>query len=109
MMPEPIREHIKKVQTTLDTLMDKPAADAHADLFIVERQLAALRDVLILLLRENRAVEVNRPLLQKTNAILSLIVGCEYPKGSVQWGLLTEAQKALAAMTQGDQDHTAVG
>lgn len=99
MTPEPIRKHIENVRATLDALLDKPAAEAHADLYIVERQLTALRDALILLLRENRAVEVNRPLLNQVNATISLIVGCEYPKGGVQWELLTQAKDALAKMS----------
>ena len=104
MTPKPIQTQIQRVQHTLDVLMDKPAAEAHADLYIVERQLAELRDALIMLLRENRAVSANRSLLEQTNAIISLIVGCEYPKGSVQWGLVTQAKSALAEMATAHQE-----
>lgn len=95
-MANPHTDRALAALTILNQTMQLPAAEAHQELYRVERQVVAWRDGLIADLRAGE--DVAEPLRQ-ANAILSLIVGCEYPVGGIQWKLLEQAREALHALT----------
>ena len=99
MLPDADQQQIKHIQHCLDSLLQKPPAEAHADLYLVERELVKLRNSFITTLRQTESAPSLAQALTQTNAILSLVVGCEYPGGAVQWDLLEQAQTALAKLS----------
>jgi hypothetical protein len=78
--------------------VDEPAAALTQDVDVAERQIAELRNCLILQLREAPAGPESaqtRRLLNEANVALSLVVGVEYPSGGIQRKLLESAQEVL--------------
>ena len=60
----------------------------------VERDLASLRDQLIAYVRSTG----QRSGLDRVNAVLSLVVGVEYPVAGIQRSLVEQARDALRAL-----------
>jgi HPt (histidine-containing phosphotransfer) domain-containing protein len=78
----------------MDEALEKPPAELKAELDVVERTVAALRDELISQLRTSPDSRT-REELDQVNAALSLIVGLEYPVGGIQREMLKQARSAL--------------
>ena len=67
----------------------------------VEKAVAQLRDVLIHQLRQDESsplVPRRREALSRINAVLSLIVGIEYPATGIQRAAIQQARNALAQL-----------
>ena len=79
----------------MDEALGKPATELKAEVDVVERTVAALRDQLIDRLRASPN-EQTRKELDGVNAALSLVVGLEYPVDGVQRDMLKLARSALA-------------
>jgi HPt (histidine-containing phosphotransfer) domain-containing protein len=79
----------------IDAALEKPPAELKAEVDVVERTVAALRDELISQLRESQDTDT-REELDRVNAALSLIVGLEYPVGGIQRDMLKQARAALS-------------
>lgn len=101
--------------TTTGDLLHQQAHDALAQLeHIVERhpdklseamaeavrRLVRLRDELIDRRRGGDTSPMARDWLDRTNAILSLLVGAEYPVKSIHWKSVNEARDALREMVE---------
>ena len=80
--------------TQLQDALDLPPAEVSSEVDRVEQELARLRDRLINELRTQQAVQ-DRTALERVNAVLSLVVGVEYPATGIPRNLLTQAQEAL--------------
>ena len=78
----------------LEDALGRPPDQLGREIDQVERELAALRDQLIENLRRNG----QRAGLDRVNAVLSLIVGLEYPAAGIQRDLLEQAREATRAL-----------
>ena len=82
----------------LQDALGRPPAEVSSEVDRVEQQLARLRDRLIVDLRRGPAgqsAEADRTALDRVNAVLSLVVGVEYPTAGIQRKLLEQARDAL--------------
>jgi hypothetical protein len=73
----------------------EPLSEAFSD---VVRRLVRLRDELIERHRRGATEEVPPDWLDRTNAILSLLVGAEYPVKAFHWDNICQARDALHDM-----------
>jgi hypothetical protein len=82
----------------LQDALGRPPVQVSSEVDRVEQQLAGLRDRLILDLRRAPAgaAEADRTALDRVNAVLSLVVGVEYPAAGIQRNLLEQARDALS-------------
>lgn len=78
----------------LDEALDKPPSELKAEVDGAERAVVALRDELIERWRVAPEGGV-RAALDNVNAVLSLVVGLEYPMGGLQREMLKQARSAL--------------
>jgi formate dehydrogenase major subunit len=75
-------------------LADRPEKVGH-DFSEATRRLTAYRDALITQWRQTHS-EADRRQLERTNAVLSVIVGGQFPIGSVPWPHIERARADLA-------------
>jgi len=78
----------------------KPAETKH-EVDVAEVALLQLRDALIVQHRASQATQAAqrwRPTLDQVNAVLSLVVGLEYPAGGIQAKTIANALTALKAI-----------
>lgn len=78
----------------LEDALARPPEQLGEEVDRVERDLAALRDDLIAELRTSG----RRAGLDQVNAVLSLVVGLEYPAAGIQRNLIEQARDALRAL-----------
>ena len=78
----------------LEDALERPPEQLGEEVDRVERDLAALRDQLIAQLRSTG----QRAGLDQVNAVLSLVVGLEYPAAGIQRSLIEQARDALRAL-----------
>lgn len=78
----------------LEDALGRPPERLGEEVDQVERHLAALRDELIAELRTSG----RRTGLDRVNAVLSLVVGLEYPAAGIQRNLIEQARDALQAL-----------
>jgi hypothetical protein len=78
----------------LDDALARPPDQLGEEVDQVERDLAALRDELIAELRASG----RRTGLDQVNAVLSLVVGLEYPAAGIQRNLVEQARDALQVL-----------
>ncbi len=83
----------------LDRLLaDRPdRVDGHFS--AATRHLAAYRDELIFIWRRT-ASETDRRRLGRVNAVLSVVLGGQYPVGEVPWPSIAQARAELADVAQ---------
>lgn len=93
-----LREHGHVALTALERVVRDQPVRLSEDLAEVTRRLVRLRDDLIDRRRKGDASERDRDWLERTNAILSSTIGCEYPIKSIQWDRLCQARDALREM-----------
>ena len=79
-------------------LADRPEKIGH-DFSEATRRLTAWRDRCIARWRETRA-EDDRRRLEHVNAALSVIIGAQFPLGSVKWDSIQSARQDLAELAQ---------
>lgn len=84
----------------LEDALSKPPEALRAEVDEVERAVVAVRDHLIQRLRQTPRTPdpALRHALDQVNVALSLVVGIEYPVGSVQRDLIEQARATLAAL-----------
>ena len=78
----------------LEDALKRPPDQLGEEVDQVERDLASLRDQLITQLRSTG----QRAGLDRVNAVLSLVVGLEYPAAGIQRSLIEQARDALRAL-----------
>jgi hypothetical protein len=78
----------------LEDALGRPPDQLGEEVDQVERELAALRDQLIAELRTSG----RRTGLDQVNAVLSLVVGLEYPAAGIQRNLVAQARDALQVL-----------
>jgi gamma-glutamyl phosphate reductase len=90
MSPTELRQEAIRL---LNDALQRPPAELKAEVDVAETAIARLRDELIDRLRAGDTSV--RPALDNVNAVLSLVVGIEYPAQGVQRPLLQQAHDAL--------------
>jgi hypothetical protein len=80
--------------TQLEDALGRPPDQLGEEVDRVERDLAALRDDLITELRTSG----RRTGLDQVNAVLSLVVGLEYPAAGIQRNLVEQARNAMQVL-----------
>jgi hypothetical protein len=83
----------------LEDALNRPPEQLGEEVDQVERELAALRDDLITELRASG----HRAGLDQVNAVLSLVVGLEYPAAGIQRDLIKQARDALRTLLESGQ------
>jgi hypothetical protein len=78
----------------LEDALGRPPDQLGEEVDQVERELAVLRDQLIAELRTSG----RRTGLDQVNAVLSLVVGLEYPAAGIQRNLVEQARDALQVL-----------
>jgi hypothetical protein len=99
------RSRLAQLQQAAITALEKaqatqPAQTTHV-VDLAEVELVRLRDALIELQRSSETpIQARRwrPTLDQVNAVLSLVVGIEYPAAGVQEKTIKEALRALKAI-----------
>jgi tagatose-1,6-bisphosphate aldolase non-catalytic subunit AgaZ/GatZ len=91
---DPATELCREALRVLDAAMDKPPTELNAEADTAEREIAALRDLLIERTRQ-RTLAASSAALEQVNVALSLVVGLEYPVGGIQRELLDQARTVL--------------
>ena len=83
----------------MDAASEKPPAELSTMVDAVERDIVALRDVLIERVRHGTRAARDAPdaasLLEQLNIALSLVIGLEYPAAAVERELLGQARGLL--------------
>jgi len=92
-------EHAQTCVRQLEDALNRPPERLGEEVDQVERELAALRDDLIKELRASG----RRAGLDEVNAVLSLVVGLEYPAAGIQRDLVEQAREALCALLESGQ------
>ena len=87
-------ERARSCLAQLEDALGRPPDQLGEEVDQVERELASLRDELIVELRTNG----RRGGLDAVNAVLSLVVGLEYPAAGIQRKLIEQARDALRAL-----------
>jgi hypothetical protein len=91
-------ELCREAVATLDRALQAPPRQVGETVDVAERQVARLRDELIVRLRQDGASAAApgyRAALDRVNAALSLIVGVEYPAAGLHRKVLQQARDAL--------------
>jgi hypothetical protein len=92
-------ELARRCLSQLEDALGRPPDQLGEEVDQVERDLAALRDQLITELRTSG----RRSGLDQVNAVLSLVVGLEYPAAGIQRNLVEQARDALLALVEGGE------
>jgi hypothetical protein len=87
-------DRARRCLAQLEDALARPPDQLGEEVDQVERELATLRDELIADLRANG----RRAGLDQVNAVLSLVVGLEYPATGIQRTLIEQARDALRAL-----------
>ena len=87
-------DRARRCLAQLEDALTRPPDRLGEEVDQVERELATLRDELIADLRANG----RRAGLDRVNAVLSLVVGLEYPAAGIQRKLIEQARDALGAL-----------
>jgi hypothetical protein len=86
-----------EVLAAIDKLLaDRPEKEGH-DFSEATRRLTAWRERFIARWRETRSEE-DRRRLEHVNAAVSVIVGGQFPLGSVKWDLIEKVRQDLATL-----------
>ena len=90
----------RRAVALLEDALSKPPETLRAEVDEVERAVVAVRDHLIQRLRQTPRTPdpALRRALDQVNVALSLVVGIEYPVGSVQRDLIEQARATLTAL-----------
>ncbi len=80
-------------------LSERPEKVGH-DFSEATRKISAYRDALIRQWRQSQS-EGDRRNLERSNATLSVIVGSQFPIGSVPWPQIERAREDFAALLRG--------
>lgn len=84
------------VQAIDRLLADRPEKDGH-DFSEATRRLTAWREQLVERWRQSRA-EADLRNLRRVNAAISVVVGGQFPLGSVPWPQIEQAREDLAGL-----------
>ena len=95
MLADPGREALQAIDKLLS---DRPKKIGH-DFSDATRRMSAFRDLLIGRVRKTQA-DADRRDLARANAVLSVIVGSEFPLGEVPWPHIEQAREELAALVR---------
>ena len=97
-VPTAVRVHGTRALDALDQIHRDGPGYAKQQIDEVMKRLVLMRNDLIHAERDGRPCG---PWLRGSNAILSSIMGTEYPKGGLQWDRVSETRKALKRMMDG--------